>query len=68
MTGGVHPVFIISVVALVAVALLRGLGRWSTGGAKGAALSAFRVLVYGGFILFLLFAALLALYYARGGH
>ena len=68
MIGGVDLFYIVPVVTLVVVALLVGLGKSSSGDSKGAALSVFRVLLYGGFVLFLLFLAWAALYYAGGGH
>ena len=68
MFEGVDPIFIIPPALLVVVALAAGLRKLSTGGYKSAALAVFRVLFYGGFILFLLFIAWIALYYAGGGH
>jgi hypothetical protein len=68
MINGVHLFFIIPPVALVITALGFGLQRFSTRGAKAALVSVVRVMVYGGFILFVLFLIWFGLYYAGGGH
>jgi hypothetical protein len=68
MINGVHLIFIIPPVVLVIVALVLGMRRFSARGAKGAATSIIRVIVYGAFILFVLFFIWAGLYYAGGGH
>ena len=51
-------------------ALETGVGVWRlrTLGPKGALISVVRVLIYGGFALFILFCGVLVIHYATGGH
>jgi len=51
---------------LLAIAV--GIWRYSKRGAKPAITSVVRIVVYGGFTLFILFVLLLGMYYAGGGH
>jgi hypothetical protein len=68
MINGVHLIYIIPPVLLIIIAVVLGLRQFSKNGATGALESVVRVIVYGGFILFVLFFIWVALYYAGGGH
>ena len=65
---GVHIIFIAPPVLLILVAIIVGAWRLSKRGAKAALISSVRVLVYGGFALFILFFVVIGFYYATGGH
>jgi hypothetical protein len=66
--NGIDIIYIIPPLVLAASAILIGLWRFSKHGAKSALISASRVLVYGGFTLFVLFLIWIGIYYAGGGH
>ncbi len=68
MLDGIHPIFIIPPVILLLVAIVIGFWRFSKHGAKRSLISIVRVIVYGGFALFILFVIWVGMYYAGGGH
>jgi hypothetical protein len=68
MLDGVHPIFIIPPLVLLVAAILVGLSRFSKEGAGSAFTSVVRIIVYGAFVLFVLFFIWAGLYYAGGGH
>jgi hypothetical protein len=68
MINGVDIIFIIPPVVLAIIAVVFGLWQFSRHGAQGALKSVARVILYGGFILFVLFLIWVGLYYAGGGH
>ena len=65
---GVDIIFIAPPVLLILVAIMVGVWRLSKRGAKAALVSVVRILVYGGFALFILFFIVIGFYYATGGH
>ena len=68
LINGVHIIFILPPILLVLLAVAVGVWRFSTGGLKRGLVSTARILVYGGFALFVLFCGLIVFYYATGGH
>ena len=68
LINGVHIIFILPPILLVLLAIAVGVWRFSTGGRKRALVAVIRILVYGGFAVFVLFCALIVFYYATGGH
>ena len=68
MLQGVHPIFIVPWIVLLAVAV--GIGLWSgrRHGAGRAFTAAAISFVIGFVVLVLLFIALIIFYYANGGH
>jgi hypothetical protein len=66
--NGVHIILIAPPVLLILLAIVLGTWRLSKRGAKAAAISVVRILVYGGFALFILFFVVIGFYYATGGH
>jgi hypothetical protein len=68
LINGVDTFFLIPPLLLVLIALIVGIQRYRSGGAKKSFVSVVRVLVYGGLVLFLLFVGWTFLYYAGGGH
>jgi hypothetical protein len=68
MPIGVHIVFITPPLFLILLAIAVSAWRFSTRGTKAAVVSVVRILVYGGFLLFILFFVLIGIYYAGGGH
>jgi hypothetical protein len=65
---GINIIFIAPALFLILLAIAVGTWRYSKRGAKPALTSFIRIIVYGGFTLFILFILLLAMYYAGGGH
>jgi hypothetical protein len=68
LINGVNIIFVLPPVLLVLTAIAVGGWRFSTRGPKAAGVSFVRIIVYGGFILFVLFLVWASLYYAGGGH
>lgn len=68
MISGLHIIFIVPPLFLVLLAFTVGAWRLSTRGTKAAVVSVVRILVYGGFMLFILFFVWIGIYYAGGGH
>jgi hypothetical protein len=68
LIDGVHIIFILPPILLVLLAIVFAVSRFSTHGPKRALVSVVRVLVYGGFGLFVLFCAWMVFYYSTGGH
>ena len=68
LISGVHIIFIAPPLFLLLLAIVVGTHRFSRRGAKAAITSVVRILVYGSFILFILFITLIGVYYAGGGH
>lgn len=64
----VDIIFTIPLLLLILLAVGIAVWRFSNRGAKAAATSFVRIIVYGGFALFVLFALILAYYYSTGGH
>jgi cytochrome c oxidase assembly factor CtaG len=65
---GISIIFIAPPLILLLLAIVVGAWRFSKRGAKAAATSVVRIIVYGSFVLFVLFMAVLAMYYSGGGH
>ena len=65
---GLNIIFIGPSLFLILLAITVGTWRYSKRGAKPAITSVVRIVVYGGFALFILFILLLGMYYAGGGH
>jgi hypothetical protein len=65
---GLHNIFVVPAVLLVLLAIGTGIWRLSTRGPKRVLISVVRIVVYGGFALFVLFCALLVFHYSTGGH
>ena len=63
-----NMIFLVPALFLVLFAMGMGVWRLSSEGPKAAMISVVRVLVYGGFALFVLFCGVLAFHYATGGH
>lgn len=68
MFEGVDIIFIIPLALVVIVALAVGVWQFSKHGAKRAVISVVISLVSGVFLLFVLFAIWVGIYYAGGGH
>jgi len=68
LIDGVHIVFIAPPLFLILLAIAVGVWRFSTCGTKVGVVSVVRILVYGGFLLFILFFVWIGIYYAGGGH
>jgi hypothetical protein len=68
MLDGVDIIFIVPPVFLVLLAFTIGAWRLSTRGIKAAIMTFVRVLVFGGFALFILFFVWVGIYYGGGGH
>ncbi len=66
--NGVDIIFIAPPVFLVLLAITVGAWRLSSRGAKAAGVSIIRIIVYGGFALFILFFIWVGLYYSGSGH
>jgi hypothetical protein len=64
----VDIIFILPPVLLILAAIGFGGWRFSKRGAKAAGVLILRIIVYGGFALFVLFFIWVGLYYAGGGH
>ncbi len=67
-TLGVALIFVFPAVILLLLASAVGVWRLLTRGTKSAATAVVRIVVYGGFILFILFFVVIGVYYANGGH
>jgi cytochrome c oxidase assembly factor CtaG len=65
---GINIIFIAPPLILLLLAIVVGAWRFSKRGAKAATTSVVRIIVYGSFVLFILFMAVLAMYYSGGGH
>ena len=65
---GVHIIFIAPPMVLIFLAIVVGIWRLSKRGTKAAVISVVRILVYGGFALFVLFLVVIGFYYGTGGH
>lgn len=65
---GVDIIFTAPPLLLLLMAIAVGAWQFSKRGTKAAVISVVRIIVYGSFVLFILFAAILAMYYAGGGH
>jgi hypothetical protein len=65
---GVSIIFIAPPVLLVILAIAIGVWRLSSQGPKAAIVSVFRILIYGGFALLVLFFVWVWIYYSGGGH
>ena len=65
---GVSIIFLGPSLFLILLAIAVGIWRYSKRGPKPAITSVVRILVYGGFTIFVLFMLLLGTYYAGGGH
>ena len=61
-------IYVVPLVLLLVAATGVGVWRLRTLGPKGALISGVRVLIYGGFALFILFCGVLVIHYATGGH
>ena len=68
LINGVDIIFIAPPVFLILLAITIGAWRLPTRGTKAAFVSVVRVLVYGGFALFILLFVWIGIYYAGGGH
>jgi hypothetical protein len=66
--NGLPIIFVLPAAVVALLAISMGMFRFFTAGAKRALVSVVRVIVYGGFVSFVLVMSLLVYYYSTGGH